>query len=219
MSAAEPRLHTKYARAKVLGERITELVGYINAATYDLLVMIREFETEGLWQDAGVCSCAHWLNWQFSIDINAAREKVRVANVLGELPKISKAFRNGEISYSKVRAMTRVAHAGNEDYLLMIARHGTDHHVETLVRGYRRAVRLNDESLQDKRHEQRSVSYRWDDDGALVFQGRAGRGRDHIGQGAGNRDGTPRQGCGRYRGNAYTHRRVSSRRAGVGRPG
>ena len=91
MSAAEPRLHPKYARAKVLGEQITELVGYINAATYDLLVMIREFEVEGLWKDAGVCSCAHWLNWQCGIGMNAAREKVRVAKALGELPAISEA--------------------------------------------------------------------------------------------------------------------------------
>ena len=172
MPAAEPRLHPKYARAKVLGEQITELVGYINAATYDLLVMIREFEVEGLWKDAGVCSCAHWLNWQCGIGMNAAREKVRVAKALGELPAISEAFRRGEISYSKVRAMTRVAHAKNEDYLLRIARHGTAHHVETLVRGYRRAVRLNDEELQDKQHERRSLAYRWDDDGSLVIKGR-----------------------------------------------
>ena len=54
----------------------------------------------------------------------------------------------------------------------MIARHGTANHVETLVQGYRRAVRLNDEELQDQQHEQRSLSYRWDDDGSLVLKGR-----------------------------------------------
>jgi hypothetical protein len=171
MSATEPRLHPKYVRAKALGLEITELFGYITAATYDLLVMIREFDAEGLWQDAGICSCAHWLNWQCGIGMNAAREKVRVARALGDLPRISEAFRRGEISYSKVRAMTRVAHAENEDFLLRVARHGTAHHVETLVRGYRRAVRLNDEELQDKQHKQRSLSYRWDDDGSLVIKG------------------------------------------------
>jgi len=70
--------------------------------------------------------------------MNAGREKVRVANALGELPKISEAFRMGEISFSKVRAITRVATPESEDYLLMIARHGTAHHVESLVRGFRR---------------------------------------------------------------------------------
>ena len=149
MSAAKPLLNPKYVRSRELGDEITELFGYITAATYDLLVRIREFDREGLWKLAGICSCAHWHNWKCGIGMNAAREKVRVANALAELPKISEAFRKGEISYSKVRAVTRVAHPGNEDYLLMITRHGTAHHVETLVSGYRRAKRLNDGEHQD----------------------------------------------------------------------
>ena len=172
MSAAEPLMHPKYARSQALGDEITELYGYITAATCDLLVRIREFDAEGLWQLEGICSCAHWLNWKCGIGMNAAREKVRVARALGGLPKISEAFRRGEISYSKVRAMTRVAHSGNEDYLLMIARHGTAHHVETLVRGHRRAKRLNDEELQDRQHKHRSIDWYWDDDGSLAVKGR-----------------------------------------------
>ena len=83
-------------------------------------------------------SCAHWLNWKCGIDMGAAREKVRVARALGELPLIGAAFACGKVSYSKVRAMTRVASVDNEEYLLMIARHGTASHVEGLVRSYRR---------------------------------------------------------------------------------
>ena len=172
MSAAEPLLHPRYVRSQALGDEITELFGYITAATYELLVKIREFDTEGLWHLEGICSCAHWLNWKCGIGMNAAREKVRVARALADLPKISEAFRCGEISYSKVRAVTRVAHSGNEDYLLMICRHGTAHHVETLVRGYRRAKRLNDEELEEKQHAHRSLSWRWDDDGSLTIKGR-----------------------------------------------
>jgi len=172
MSQNPPRLHPKYVRSKELGDEITELFGFITAATYDLLVKIREFDQEGLWELEGVCSCAHWLNWQCGIGMNAGREKVRVANALGDLPKISEAFRLGEVSYSKVRAITRVATADNEDYLLMIARHGTAHHVETLVSGYRRAVRLNDDDVAEKQYENRSLNYRWDEDGSLVINGR-----------------------------------------------
>jgi len=172
MSQNPPRLNTKYVRSKELGDEITELFGFITAATYDLLVKIREFDSEGLWHLEGVCSCAHWLNWQCGIGMNAGREKVRVANALGDLPKISEAFRLGEISYSKVRAITRVATADNESYLLMIARHGTAHHVETLVSGYRRAVRLNDDDVAEKQYEKRSLNYRWDEDGSLVIKGR-----------------------------------------------
>jgi len=172
MSQNNVRIHPKYIRSEVLGNEITELFGLITAASHDLLVMIREFDREGLWKLDGICSCAHWLNWRCGIGMNAGREKVRVANALGKLPKISEAFRLGEISYSKVRAITRVATQENEDYLLMIAHNGTAHHVETLVSGYRRACRLNDDEIVEKQHKNRSLSYRWDDDGSLVINGR-----------------------------------------------
>ena len=99
--------------------------------------------------------------------MNAAREKVRVANALGELPKISASYAKGEISYSKVRAMTRVATADNEDYLLMIAHHGTAYHVETLVRKYRRAKKLQDLQEANKQHDERSLQVFYEHDGAI----------------------------------------------------
>jgi hypothetical protein len=172
MSASQPNEINRDRRARTLGAEITELYGLITAATYDLLVRIRAFDADELWAGPGLCSCAHWLNWQCGIGMNAAREKVRVARALAELPKISAAFRDGLVSYSKVRAMTRVATPGNEDYLLMIARHGTAHHVETLVRGYRRAKKLNDPQFAELQHESRLFEYHWDVDGSLVFRGR-----------------------------------------------
>jgi hypothetical protein len=160
----------KYLRSAALGDEITELCGYIAAATHRLLEMIREFDQEELWHLDGICSCAHWLNWKCGIGMNAAREKVRVANTLGELPKISESFAKGEISYSKVRAMTRVATADNEDYLLMIAHHGTAYHVETLVRKYRRAKRLQDLEQANKQHDERSLQVFYEHDGSITLQ-------------------------------------------------
>jgi len=156
-----------WKRCAKLGEGITELCGYINAGTYRLLEMIREFDQEEGWHQDGIVSCAHWLNWKCGIGMNAAREKVRVANALGELPNTSASFAKGEISYSKVRAMTRVATAENEDYLLMIARHGTAHHVETLVRKYRYARKLQDLQEANKQHDERSLQYSYETDGAI----------------------------------------------------
>ena len=104
--------------------------------------------------------------------MNAAREKVRVANALAELPKISKAFERGELSYSKARAMTRIADSNNEDYLLMIARHGTAWHVEKLVSKYSRAKRLQETEAANEQHASRELSYFYDDDGALVLNAR-----------------------------------------------
>ncbi|HLX06301.1 MAG TPA: DUF222 domain-containing protein [Thermoanaerobaculia bacterium] len=86
-------------------------------------------------------SCAHWLCWRVGLDLGAAREKMRVARALGELPLVSASMRRGEISYSKVRALTRIATPANEQDLLGFARAGTAAHVERLVRGMRPAPR------------------------------------------------------------------------------
>ena len=151
-----------------LGDQITELCGYIYAATYRLLVLIREFDEQGYWQEPGLCSCAHWLNFKCGIGMNAAREKVRVAHALAELPGISAAFEKGQLSYSKVRAMTRIADQDNEDYLLMIARHGTAWHVEKLVSQCRRATREQDTDQARQQYADRQLSYYYDDSGALA---------------------------------------------------
>jgi len=125
--------------AEQLGAEITELCSYIYAAESRLLTLIREFDEKQFWAQQGLCSCAHWLNFKCGIGMNAAREKVRVANALAKLPKIDKSFAEGALSYSKVRAITRIADESNEDYLLMIAKHGTAHHVEKAVSKYRTA--------------------------------------------------------------------------------
>ena len=172
MAAVEPLLHPRYVRSEALGREITELCGYIYAATYQLLLKIHEFDQEGLWKLCGICSCAHWLNWQCGIGMNAAREKVRVANALADLPKISESFSRGALSYSKVRAMTRVATPENEDYLLNIAHHGTAHHVESVVAKYRRARRLHERQAADEQYQDRSLHYEYDDDGSFIIKGR-----------------------------------------------
>jgi len=117
-------------------------------------------------------SCAHWLNWKCGVGLNAAREKVRVARALEDLPRIAAAFAAGELSYSKVRAMTRVATPESEEYLLMIARHGTASHLERLVRGYRRMKRIEETAQANGAHAMREVTWYWDDDGSLVFKAR-----------------------------------------------
>ena len=155
-----------------LEDQITELAAHLNAATYRLLSLIREFDERGGWNGVGVRSCAHWLNWKCGINLGAAREKVRVAHALAELPQISSALRRGQISFSKVRAMTRVATPQNEDYLLMIAAHGTAAHVERLVRNYR-TVKRNEALAQDnKHHALRECSWYVDDDGSYVLKAR-----------------------------------------------
>ena len=155
-----------------LGEEITELAAHIHAATFLLLEKIREFDQLEGWNLDGVLSCAHWLQWQCGMNIGAARQRVRVAHALPDLPKISASFREGRISYSKVRAMTRVATPRNEEYLLGIARHGTAAHVESVVSNYRRCKRLEALQEDNNRHAQREMSWYRDGDGMWVFKGK-----------------------------------------------
>lgn len=153
---------------EALETQIMALSAQISAATFRLLVLIAEFDARRAWSGWGIGSCAHWLNWKCGIGMNAAREKVRTARALGELPLISAAFERGEVSYSKVRAMTRVANADNEDYLLNIARHGTAAHVEGLVRRYWRVQALEDANAA---HANRALSYFFDSAGGFIFHG------------------------------------------------
>jgi hypothetical protein len=162
LSIAENPAESTRSDAEQLGAEITELCSYIYAAEHRLLTLIREFDTKEYWAQQGLCSCAHWLNFKCGISMGAAREKLRVAHALEELPKISEGFANGTLSYSKVRAITRIADESNEDYLLMIAEHGTAHHVEKLVSKYRTAKRLQDAEIANEQYIRREVAHFYD---------------------------------------------------------
>src|SRR5580704_16926061 len=155
-----------------LEAQITELAGQLNAANYRWLALIAEFDRRHGWSDGKLQSCAHWLNFKCGLNLGAAREKVRVAHALAGLPKIAASMSRGELSYSKVRALTRVAGAATEDTFLMIALHGTAHHVERLVRGYRRAQEAQELSREAQQNANRSLSYCFADDGSLILKGR-----------------------------------------------
>ena len=107
-----------------------------------------------------------------NVDLGAAREKLRVAHALEQLPRIAAAMAAGSLSYSKVRAMTRVADEATEDYFLNVALHGTAHQVEKLVRAFRRATESQELSREARQHSNRSLSWFHDEDGSLVIKAR-----------------------------------------------
>jgi hypothetical protein len=158
-----------------LEAKITELWGYLNAATYRFLALVAEFDREKAYERHGLANTAQWLNWQCGIGAVAAREKVRVARALEQLPEIADAFEKGEFSYSKVRAMTRVATPANESVLVHVARHGTASHVEKLVRKFHWTQRRDAACLSQRQHEHRSVSSFFDMDGEFVLHARLPR--------------------------------------------
>ena len=155
-----------------LASQITELAGHLNAGNHRFLILIAEFDRRKGWSDGATQSCAHWLNWKCGLAMGAARERVRVAHALATLPKISLAMSRGELSYSKVRELTRVACHNTEDYLLSIALHGTANHVEKMVRCFRRAKEAEELTREAQQQATRSLRYHFDDDGSLLLKAR-----------------------------------------------
>ena len=155
---------------ETLGNRIAELAARIQAATWELLVLIRQFDDGGGWE--GFASCAAWLSWRIGLAPGAAREHVRVARALAELPKLSDAMQQGAVSYSKLRAVTRVATPETEQALLDVALAGSAAHVEQLVRTWRRVDRAAEQAEEQQRDESRALDTWVDDNGMVVVRGR-----------------------------------------------
>ena len=153
-----------------LGERIAELSSRIDAATYELLCYLHQFNRQHGWE--GFRSCAHWLNWRTGLDLGAAREKLRVAAALAELPHIAAAMACGRLSYSKVRALTRVAAPATEARLLAVACGSTAAQVERLVRGWRQADQAAQADGEQVRLASRMLRTQVDEDGMLVLRAR-----------------------------------------------
>jgi hypothetical protein len=154
-----------------LGDEIAELSAHLEAATARLLALIREFDARGGW-NTGFRSCAEWLAWRVGLALGAAREHVRVARALGTLPALAEALGRGELSYAKVRALTRVATPETEARLLAVGRAGTAVHVERIVRGWRRVDRHAEAREAARQHAGRALHVYQDEDGTVVLRGR-----------------------------------------------
>src|SRR5436309_8866256 len=154
-----------------LGDEIAELSAHLDAATARLLDLIREFDARGGWGN-GFRSCAEWLSWRVGLDLGAARERVRVARALETLPLLAGALALGELSYAKVRALTRVATPETEEQLLAVGGAGAACHVERIVRGWRRVDRIAEAREARRQHVSRALHVYQDEDGMVTVRGR-----------------------------------------------
>ncbi|MBO0767795.1 MAG: DUF222 domain-containing protein [Solirubrobacterales bacterium] len=154
-----------------LETQICELAAHLNAATCRWLTLVAEYDARGGWAEWGVKSCAHWLSWRLGIGARASREHVRTARALQALPLVQETFARGELSYSKVRAITRVANPETEQDLVNLARHATGAQIEKLVRGYAGVISATREHAQALEQRQR-LDCHWDDQGMLQIEGR-----------------------------------------------
>jgi hypothetical protein len=154
-----------------LEREICELAAHIAVATCRWLLLVAEFDTRQGWVEWGVTSCAHWLSLRCSIGLGAAREKVRIAHRLQELPIVRESFSRGELSYCKVRALTRVATPQTEAGLVEIARHATGAQIEKLIRCYSNALAATLGAAQ-RQQELRYLKWSWNEDGSLRVEAR-----------------------------------------------
>ena len=163
--------HPNIVELDRIGDEIAELSAHLDAASARLLELIREFDARGGWNN-GFLSCAHWLCYRVGLEMGAARERVRVARALGTLPRLAQALARGELSYSKVRALTRIATPEIEERLLKVGLAGTAEHVERIVRGWRRVDRKVEAEDTVRRHKQRALHVYHDDDGMVIIRAR-----------------------------------------------
>ncbi len=171
-SSAEPHRSAPPPKPlEQLEREICELSAHLAAATCRWLLMVAEYDKRDGWREWGVNSCAHWLSWRCGIGLRAGREHVRVARALETMPLVQARFASGELSYSKVRALTRVAEPATEEQLVQLALHATGGQLERIVRGYRGA-RDASAALAAAQLERQRLSLQWEDDGMLSVHGR-----------------------------------------------
>jgi len=156
----------------LLGERCAQAYMEADALHYQAMKLLAEFDRREGWQDTGFSSTAEWLAWRIGIKPNAARERVRTALALESLPLTSEAMRNGELSFTKARTLTRVARPDTEATLLDFARAGSAAKLERMVRGWKTLDRKGEIAAEQIRHRSRRFSAWVGDDGMVEVRGR-----------------------------------------------
>jgi hypothetical protein len=147
-----------------LEAQICELAGHLTAATCRFLVLLGDFDARRGWASWEMTSCAAWLSWKCQLTAGTAREHVRVARALRDLPVLRAEFAAGRLSYAKVRALTRIATPATEQDLAEIAAPMTGNQLERFARAHRQVSHADDTAARVRRR----LAWRLEDDGSLA---------------------------------------------------
>src|SRR6185437_3339110 len=128
-----------------LGKRIVDVSGRITAGTCRWLLLVAEFNAREGYLCFGLASTAQWLSHTCGIAHRTAVDHVRVASSLSRYPRLAQEMGAGRLSYSQVRAISRLTGPGQDrrdepaliEDLIQVARHGTVDQLEVMVRGLR----------------------------------------------------------------------------------
>ena len=146
-----------------LEAQICELAGHLAAATCRFLVLLADFDARRGWASWEMGSCAQWLSWKCQMSSGTAREHVRVARALRDLPVIRARFAAGRLSYAKVRALTRIATPATEAGLAELAGPMTANQLERFARAHRQVTAAGDADARVRRR----LAWRFEEDGSL----------------------------------------------------
>jgi len=171
-SAPQPEPLSDTDRIEALEEEIVFLAAHIHAGEHRFLTLVAEYDRLRGWEVGGHRSCAHWLAFRTGYSLGAARERVRAARALADLPQTGAAMSRGELSFCAVRALTRVATPENESDLLDLARGATTAQLERMVRGFKLGSRQDEADREKERFESRCFSVFPDEEGMYVVKGR-----------------------------------------------
>jgi Domain of unknown function (DUF222) len=155
-------------RADGLAGRISAAAADAARSEYRLLELLGEFDAmNGIryWNDFK--SLAHWLSWACSMTPGVAREHVRVAKALRRMPRIADLFRDGRLSYSKVREVTRVVDVVDETRLAQLAMTATASQLARMISGFRSA-----DGARISQQTKRRVAWHEREDGMIDFRAR-----------------------------------------------
>jgi hypothetical protein len=150
-----------------LEARICELAGHLAAGTCRFLQLVADFDAREGWASWEMPSCAAWLSWKCQLAPGTAREQVRVARALKELPVTCGEFAAGRLSYAKVRALTRIATAETERNLVEMATPMTAGQLERFARAHRQ-VSAGEQDGRRPAVRERAVRWRQDESGISV---------------------------------------------------
>lgn len=156
-----------------------------------LIQLSARLDTSGEWALDGSPTCAHWLAAVLDVELCTARDWLRIGRALDTLPQTSTAFADGTVSFTKVRALTRVATVDNEAELLDLADRTPASRLGAELAAW--SARNEDEEQRRRRHRRdRSMSWRTEPDGMVTCSIRV------TPRTGGNRDG-----CGGCAGDAF----------------
>lgn len=166
---AAPTFDPAAASDDDLEVRLSSLAARVAALTAEFLAVVRELDRRQVWVKQGCRSLAQYLSWKAGVSLRAAQDHARVAQALESLPHTADALAEGRLSYSKARAITRMATPDTDEDLVSMAEHATAAQLDRLAAGYRRATEAEALNEIEHQHTTRAAHWQYHADGGMTL--------------------------------------------------